>query len=99
MNRHPGFFDDPAHIKRVEQITDCCRDYLRSWDKIYTTARFATKRSSEHTEIKFSNISLPTTANRVKLRQAFVAKLEALGVDASDIVPKPNTRSYSVRVR
>ncbi len=94
-NTNRVLFDSIDHQAKVAMVERIGRDYFAGWGAIYSTARAKTRNRAAHTEVKFARVIL----NRKNKRADFVAALAAIGVDASDIVCKPATESYSIHVK
>lgn len=88
-------FNDPKHISMVNTVRDLVSTLFAHCDAIYETARPATKRFPAHTEVKFNHCTLFDTKKHNALMQNIVEQLEEFDLD---LIYKPGTNSYSVKI-
>lgn len=96
VNDNPELFNSMEHRALVTQVAGLLEMMFVAFDAKYETARPATKRFPAHTEVKFSRVTLYDRGQHKLLKQAVTNVLDELGLD---LIYKPNTNSYSVKVK
>ncbi len=89
-------FNDIEHKATVEHVRNILLTMFAHVDATFETARNSTKRYPAHTEVKCSNVTLYCRDKHVALKRTVVEQLGVLGLD---LIYKPNTNSYSVKVK
>ena len=88
-------FNSPEHKATIEYVKNTMEGMFADVDAIFETARPATKRSPAHTEVKFNKVTLYKRERHLELKGEVVEKLGQLNID---LIYKPKTNSYSVKV-
>lgn len=89
-------FNNAEHNATVEYVKQIVSTLFVHVDAVYETARNSTKRYPAHTEVKFSYCTLYSRDKHNALKREVVESLGAIGLD---LIYKPNTNSYSVKVK
>ena len=93
-NSNPKFFNNKAHVKKVNDAFAITNEYLWGTEgPVYTTCRGKTSRRDIHTELKFCG----ALYDRNKKRADYEAQIQALD-PSIEIVRKIATNSLSLHI-
>ncbi len=96
VEQNVRLFNSPQHKEVVEQVNVIVSKMFAHIDAVYETARPATKKFPAHTEVKFSNVVLFGRDKHTEVKRQVIKELSAFNLD---LIYKPNTNSYSVKVK
>lgn len=96
LEKFPLFFNDSAHISKVEQVLRIVENFFRIKKGVYINRRIGTNKSGPFTAIKVDNPVFPNAMKQIEKNKLFYDPLDALGVTA---VYNKGTNSYIFHVR
>lgn len=80
IDRFPSFFEDPAHVTKVELVLQIVKDFFKVNKAIYVNRRVGTSKSGPFTVIKVNDPIFPNTMKSKDKNDFYYEPLKQLGI-------------------